>query len=1029
MSNSSYGSKGQSISDVLIIKDKIVLSKKLNEMNRAIDSPILLANPFYGVVGDGTTDLEYLSLNQYIHKFSGDSAWILFNNYMKTFENDINIFIGNNYSSQNIAYNDTKLFTQVSGVNTYRESSLLQGSNYIQPLNTDINDNNFKMYIRAGRNSNGIFSSGKSVFSDINVLGNTKCYKLDISGVSTLYGASILGSTLEVSKKTSLKNILEVDDNTSLKSLLTVGKSCTLNSTLHVEKEATFNSSLTVKSLNLTEGIESGSLIVTNSATIDSLNVGDSSLIKGNLEVVKSTTIGGTLSIDKLVITSKLLESSGSYVLSTDDTLGSLEWKKIDALTNLDNISSFGTGVDAPDSINIGKSGNQSLITIYGNSTISKSLQVKENIIAEGITNLKSNLTVSGDTSLSNLSVGKNTTLVGSVSLKDTLNIVKAVTMDSTLHVTNNLTLGGNISNGTHTYTLPSDKGGTVAMISDVSSLSDSANLSGSTTLGSTLYVSKSATIKGFTSLDSKLNVKKEATFNSTVMVDGTLDVSGAVTIDSTLHVVKNLTLVGNISNGTHTYTLPSDKGGTLAMMSDVSTLSGSASLSGSTTLGSTLYVSKSATIKGFTSLDSKLNVKKEATFNSTVMVDGTLDVSGAVTMDSTLHVGKNLTLVGNISNGTHTYTLPSDKGGTLAMMSDVSTLSGSTTLNSTLYVSKSCTIKGLTSLDSKLNVKKEATFNSTVIVDGTLNVSGAVTMGSTLHAAGNITTNTINLGNGELKNNAPPALGNLLCLSAMAEDAYILLEQSGKTAYWGAGVPTYDVKSAQGALTYVRGSPVEWRFTNRSSIYQRYASLHIGTNGIGTSTFQFSSSDDRLKINEELIENATDTIMKLRPQKYDKYDYLESEMNNPINEPDKKVNTLRHEWGFIAQEVYYECPELRKLVGVPSTATLIDDDENKDFEDINNDPNYSNWGDEKASLHYNSFIALLTKGFQEQQEEIKRIGRQQILDKEMISKLEDENLQKKTELDILKTEVASYKSILDKLTTSSSFAEFKKSL
>ena len=39
-----------------------------------------------------------------------------------------------------------------------------------------------------------------------------------------------------------------------------------------------------------------------------------------------------------------------------------------------------------------------------------------------------------------------------------------------------------------------------------------------------------------------------------------------------------------------------------------------------------------------------------------------------------------------------------------------------------------------------------------------------------------------------------------------------------------------------------------------------------------------------------------------------------------------------------IAQEVYYECPELRKIVGVPVGATLIDNNENMNFEDIRND-------------------------------------------------------------------------------------------
>ena len=95
----------------MVIKDKIVLSKKLTEQTSSSDSPILLKNPFFGISGDGTASSEYLSLNQYIHKFSGDSTWVLYNNYLNTLENDLNIFIGSNISTTGKAYDDTKIFT------------------------------------------------------------------------------------------------------------------------------------------------------------------------------------------------------------------------------------------------------------------------------------------------------------------------------------------------------------------------------------------------------------------------------------------------------------------------------------------------------------------------------------------------------------------------------------------------------------------------------------------------------------------------------------------------------------------------------------------------------------------------------------------------------------------------------------------------------------------------------------------------------------------------------------------------------
>lgn len=204
----------------------------------------------------------------------------------------------------------------------------------------------------------------------------------------------------------------------------------------------------------------------------------------------------------------------------------------------------------------------------------------------------------------------------------------------------------------------------------------------------------------------------------------------------------------------------------------------------------------------------------------------------------------------------------------------------------------------------------------------------------------------------------------NNLRVFAPSGNTYLFFYQANNNAYW-------DTAYGQSAIN------VYWNFRNASASYAT-GYLTVTSGGTPQSNFSYTSSDDRLKINEELIENATDTIMKLRPQKYDKYTYLQSEMDNPQNKEDeKKVNKTTHEWGFIAQEVYYEVPELRKIVDVPPSATLIDNHENMDFKDIRNDPDYSNWGEEKASLHYNSFIALLTKGFQEQQEEIKTLKSQ----------------------------------------------------
>jgi hypothetical protein len=106
------------------------------------------------------------------------------------------------------------------------------------------------------------------------------------------------------------------------------------------------------------------------------------------------------------------------------------------------------------------------------------------------------------------------------------------------------------------------------------------------------------------------------------------------------------------------------------------------------------------------------------------------------------------------------------------------------------------------------------------------------------------------------------------------------------------------------------------------------------------------ANSDDRLKDNEELIVNATDTIMKLRPENYSKKPTFDS----------TDITTWHKESGLIAQEIWYAAPELRHLVtlgqdisGViyehePATTTLVynNDVSNNPIGELNSDPKYT---------------------------------------------------------------------------------------
>ena len=118
--------------------------------------------------------------------------------------------------------------------------------------------------------------------------------------------------------------------------------------------------------------------------------------------------------------------------------------------------------------------------------------------------------------------------------------------------------------------------------------------------------------------------------------------------------------------------------------------------------------------------------------------------------------------------------------------------------------------------------------------------------------------------------------------------------------------------------------------------------------------------SDDRIKTNEEYITNATETLMKLKPQIYDKHEKINEICDDPTREA-----------GLIAQDVYYDAPELRYLVSarndgigdepvnIPEEKPFVDDDPTKD-------PDYSGWGNASAGLAYIQLVPYLIKAVQE---------------------------------------------------------------
>ena len=77
-------------------------------------------------------------------------------------------------------------------------------------------------------------------------------------------------------------------------------------------------------------------------------------------------------------------------------------------------------------------------------------------------------------------------------------------------------------------------------------------------------------------------------------------------------------------------------------------------------------------------------------------------------------------------------------------------------------------------------------------------------------------------------------------------------------------------------------------------------------------------------------------------------------------------------ETGLIAQDIYYDCPELRHLISLPSDATPTED-KPTGSDDPQDDPDYDSagWGRQSASVSYTQLIPVLVKSNQELHERI----------------------------------------------------------
>jgi hypothetical protein len=168
---------------------------------------------------------------------------------------------------------------------------------------------------------------------------------------------------------------------------------------------------------------------------------------------------------------------------------------------------------------------------------------------------------------------------------------------------------------------------------------------------------------------------------------------------------------------------------------------------------------------------------------------------------------------------------------------------------------------------------------------------------------------------------------------------------------------------SSQGEYAIAIGYEAGQTSQPANTFYTRYDSvqglsgtrydLYIGTTG----EIQKNTSDDRLKHDEKFITGAVKSLSKLRPQEYLKRQNLDANVT---------PQGWTYEAGLMAQEVYYSAPELRHIVMVPPEAGDIDNYTPPPSDDPTQDPDYSMWGSDFATVDYRQLTPYLVKAVQE---------------------------------------------------------------
>ena len=373
--------------------------------------------------------------------------------------------------------------------------------------------------------------------------------------------------------------------------------------------------------------------------------------------------------------------------------------------------------------------------------------------------NAKSALNMSGTTNFqgmvsftSDFNVAAASTFSGPVRMDSDAAIFGELTVNI-LKVTSNTDLLGDLSVMGQTLHSGTIHGLSNLVIDNNAVISGSVQISGPTSLGSSLDVTGSASIGGGLDVTGTLHALSNAVVDQSLSIGQTLNVSGPTSLGSSLDVVGVL-----------------DIGETL-------NVTGSASIGGGLDVTGTLHALSNAVIEESLSVVGSLDVQSYVHCHDDIVIDGSVMIGGMLDVNSTIHGCSNLIIDGtafiganaHISGGLSVSSNMSFENGELIVNSSATFL-GDTVRIKRLIVdnlealifnggsySNSCSNYGGGSNNvgctggSGVNFEFSRLSNCTLIgcsVEGPTNISGAVTIGGIVEFQNDVKFNgaTINV-------------------------------------------------------------------------------------------------------------------------------------------------------------------------------------------------------------------------------------------------------------------------------------------